>query len=130
MGTLLQACLVLHIAGVVLLGGTTLMSFVISKQFWNSMQTDRNRAIVINTTTLNFGRITGVGGALTILTGIAMATILGAAVDSQLWFRIKMILVLFIILNSLLFERPQNIKLKKILSTESGEVSNQLDSIR
>jgi hypothetical protein len=41
-----------------------------------------------------------------------MVAILHGVVDSQLWFRIKMILVLLIILNALPFA-PQNIKLKK-----------------
>ncbi len=129
MGTLLQICLVLHITGIVLLGGTTLLNYIISRQFWSSVEADRNRAIVINSTTVNFGKITGVGGVLTILTGIAMVAILHGAVDSQLWFRIKMILVLLIILNSLLFARPQLLKLKRIL-TAGNKVNNELSSVK
>ena len=129
MGTLLQICLVLHITGIVLLGGTTLMNYVISRQFWTCVETDRNRAIVINSTTLVFGRITGIGGVLTILTGIGMVAILDGAVDAQLWFRIKMMLVLLIILNSLLFARPQNTKLKKILLA-GNQSNNELSSVR
>ena len=129
MGTLLQICLVLHIAGIVLLGGTTLINYVISRQFWNCIGTDRNRAVVINSTTLGFERITGIGGMLTILTGIGMVLILHGAVDSQLWFRIKMVLVLLIILNALLFARPQNIKLKKILS-RGNDAGKDLSSVR
>src|SRR6266487_7163987 len=129
MGTLLQICLVLHLSGIVLLGGTTLLNYIISRQFWSCVEADRNRAIVINSTTINFGRITGIGGVLTILTGVAMVAILHGAVDSQLWFRIKMILVLLIILNSLLFARPQNTKLKRILST-GNKVNNELNSVK
>jgi hypothetical protein len=105
MGTLLQVCLVLHITGIVLLGGTTLTNYIISRQFWNCIETDKNKAIVINSTTITFGRIMGIGGVLTILTGIGMVAILHGAVDAQLWFRIKMVLVLLIILNASLFAR-------------------------
>src|SRR5258706_14320692 len=129
MGTLLQVCLVLHITGVVLLGGTTLMDYFISRQFWNYVEIDINRAIVINSTTLIFGRITGIGGVLTILTGVGMVAGLHGAVDTQLWFKIKMILVLLIILNSLFFARPQNTKLKKILST-GDQISNELNAVK
>src|SRR4030095_10233406 len=129
MTTLLQICLVLHITGIVLLGGTTLMNYIISRQFWSCIETNKNKAIVIHSTTLTFERITGIGGVLTILTGVAMVAILHGAVDSQLWLRIKMILVLLIILNALLFARPQNIKLKKILSASSN-ISDELSSVK
>jgi hypothetical protein len=119
---------VLHITGVVLPGGTTLMNYIISRQFWSCIETDKNKAIIINSTTLTFGRITGIGGVLTILTGITMVAILHGVVDSQLWFRIKMILVLLIILNALPFA-PQNIKLKRILTTGSKS-SDELSSVK
>ena len=129
MNTLLQICLVIHITGIVLLGGTTLMNYIVSRQFWSCLQSDRNRAIVINSTTLSFARITAIGGALTILTGMGMVAILHGTVGAQLWFRIKMILVLLILLNALLFARPQNTKLKKILS--AGNLMNaELTAIR
>src|SRR6185295_3800077 len=73
----------------------------------------------INSTTLNFGRITAIGGAVTILSGIAMVFIFHGIVASQLWFRVKMILLLMIILNALLFARPQTTRLKKLLSDGS-----------
>ena len=120
MATILQVCLVLHITGIVLLGGTTLLNFIISKQCWNCVGTDRNKAIVINSTTLNFGRITAIGGVVTILSGIAMVFIFHGIVASQLWFRVKMILLLMIILNALLFARPQNTRLKNLLSDGSS----------
>jgi len=120
MATILQVCLVLHITGIVLLGGTTLLNFIISKQFWNCVGTDRNKAIVINSTTLSFGRITAIGGVVTILSGIAMVFIFHGIVASQLWFRVKMILLLMIILNALLFARPQTTRLKNLLSDGSS----------
>ena len=129
MGTLLQVCLVLHITGIVLLGGTTLMNYIISRQFWSWVEKDRNRAIVVNSTTLIFGRITGIGGVLTILTGVGMVAILHGTVDGQLWFRIKMMLLLLIILNALLFARPQNAKLKRILLS-GNQMSNELSSVK
>ena len=92
MFTLLQICLVLHITGITILAGTTLVDYIISKQFWNCLQVDNSRAVVINSTTLSLGRVTAIGGIMTILSGIGMVAVLHGAVDSQLWFRIKMIL--------------------------------------
>ncbi len=129
MENLLATFLVLHITGIVLLGGSTLMNFVIAKQFWRYVQNDKKMALVINSSTLTFGKITAIGGALTILTGVAMVILLHGAIASQLWFRIKMVLVLLIILNSLLFARPQNIRLKKALSS-AAQQKNEFNSIK
>ena len=127
MNTLLQVCLVLHLTGIVLLGGTTFLNYIISRQLWGYVEADRNRAVIINSTTLVFGRLTGIGGAITILSGVAMVAIFHGVVASQLWFRIKMILVLLIIINSLLFARPQSLKLKKLLP--EGDIS-ELSALR
>ena len=118
MATLFYISLVLHITGVVLLAGTNLLGYFVSKRFWSAVAVNVNKAIVINSITIDFARITAIGGVLTILSGLTMVFVLHGAVASQLWFRIKMMLVLFIILNALLVERPQNSKLKKILSEE------------
>jgi len=118
---------VLHLTGIVLLGGTTFLNYIISRQLWGYVEADRNRAVIINSTTLVFGRLTGIGGAITILSGVAMVAIFHGVVASQLWFRIKMILVLLIIINSLLFARPQSLKLKKLLP--EGDIS-ELSALR
>ena len=133
MGTVLHLALVLHITGFVLLGGTTLMSFIISRQLWNYLQTDLTKAITINAATLNFERITRIGAVLTSLSGILMAIILWPVVSKQPWFRIKMVLVILIILNSIFFARPQMGRINKILaahpnSAEWSYVKSRMNS--
>jgi hypothetical protein len=114
--SLFLLCLLLHITGIVLLAGTTLASYIISRKFWSSLKTDRHKALIINSTTTTFERLTALGGVLTILSGIAMVALLEGIVAWQFWFKIKMALVVFIILNASLFARPQNLRLKKNLS--------------
>jgi hypothetical protein len=114
---LLQIFLVLHICGITVLTGTTLVNYILSKQIWSYVKADHTRAIVINSSLLRTVRVTAIGGMITILSGIGMVAILRSAVNSQLWFRIKIILVFLIILNALLVARPQNIRLKGILLT-------------
>lgn len=121
--TLFQTSLVLHIAGIVMIAGTTFTNFFISKQFWTSVETDKPKAIIINSTTLLFGRLTGIGGAITILSGFGMLAALRGVVASQLWFQIKMALVLFIILNASLVAGAQNKKLQTLLSANNSTVS-------
>ena len=129
MTTLFQISLILHIAGIVMIAGTTFTNFVISKQFWNNIETDKHKAVIINSTTLSLGRLTGIGGVLTILSGIAMVAALHGVFTAQLWFQIKMALVLLIILNASFFARQQNKKLQQLLSVNHS-TGNALNTIK
>ena len=91
---------------------------------------DNSRAVVINSTTLSLGRVTAIGGIMTILSGIGMVAVLHGAVDSQLWFRIKMIPVLLIIINSVYLARPQTKKLKNLLSTDININADKLGAVK
>lgn len=120
--------LILHIAGVVIIAGTTLTAFFISKQLWVFAETNMQKAQIFNSDGALFARMTGIGGMLTILSGIALVIIMHGAFISQIWFQIKMILVLLIILNASFFARAQNKKLDKLLSTSNA--TNQLNAIK
>jgi hypothetical protein len=112
-----------------MIAGTTFSNYFISKQFWNYVETDRQKSIVINSTTLLFGRLTGIGGAVTIISGFAMVTVLHGVIASQLWFKIKMILVLLIILNASFVARKQNKKLLQLLSA-NNTTTNVFDAVK
>ena len=120
--------LILHIAGVVIIAGTTLTAFVISKQLWVFVETNRQKAQIFNSNGALFGKMTGIGGMLTILSGIAMVVTMHSAFVSQIWFQIKMILVLLIILNASFFARAQNKKLGKLLA--AGNTTYQFNTIK
>lgn len=124
--TLFNIALVLHIAGIVLIAGITFTSYILSRQFWNYMQTDKNKAIIIHSTALVLGRLTAIGGALTILSGITMVAALHGAFTEQTWFRIKTLLVLIIIINTSVFAGRQNKKLQRSLSAGT-ELTNLLE---
>ena len=121
--------LILHIAGVVIIAGTTLTAFFISKQLWIFAETNRQKTQIFNSNGALFGKMTGIGGMLTILSGIVMVAIMHGAFVSQIWFQIKMILVLLIILNASFFARAQNKKLDKLL-TATSNATHQLNAIK
>ena len=121
--------LILHITGIVIIAGTTLTTYFIAKQFWKFIQTNKPRAVIINSTNLFFGKLTAIGGMLTILSGIIMVIVLHGALVSQIWFRVKMILVVMIILNASVFARVQNKKLEKLLAVNINTI-HQLNPIK
>ena len=112
-----------------MIAGTTFSNYFISKQFWNYVETDRQKSIIINSTTLLFGKLTGIGDAVTIISGFAMVAVLHGVIASQLWFKIKMILVLLIILNASFVARKQNKKLLQLLSA-NNTTTNVFDAVK
>ena len=113
--TFFNIALILHIVGIVIIAGTTFTNFFIARQFWNCIEADKQKAVIINSSAVVFGRLTGIGGMLTILSGVSMVAALHGAIASQIWFQIKMALVVLIILNATFFARTQNRKLQQLL---------------
>lgn len=127
---IVQISLVLHITGIIALAGLTLASYAMSLQSWKYISTDKAKAILINTSTMIFGRIIGIGGLLTIVTGFVMVSILREGVTAQLWFRIKMLLVILIILNGAIYARRQNNKLARLLSSDQINAPLKINGLK
>jgi len=129
MFTIVQISLVLHITGIIILAGLTIASYALSFQSWKLIGTDRAKAILMNSATMIFGRIIGIGGLLTIVTGFIMVSILREGVTAQVWFRIKMLLVILIVLNGAIYARRQNTKLTRLLSSDHTD-NRKLESLK
>jgi uncharacterized membrane protein len=129
--TIFHVSLVLHIIGITIMAGTTLADAITYRQFWKYLQFDKQKAILINSVSAKFPRFIGIGAGLLILSGVSMVASLHGVVAEQLWFRIKMSLVLLAILNGLLVARPQALKLKKMLASDLiSNNSNEFSMIK
>ncbi|MDO3642807.1 hypothetical protein [Mucilaginibacter sp. L3T2-6] len=118
--TLLQTFLALHLTGLVLMAGTIVVDSMIYRAFWRQYNTETERSVNLLTVSGKFGRITGIGAALLILTGIGMMAVTHGVFGEQLWFRVKFGLVIVLIVINLLARR-RGLKLRKaIVLTESG----------
>jgi len=114
--------LVTHIIGLTILAGTTLVDYIITKQFWKQYAKDKSKGFIISELMSKFQVLPRIGGLLLIISGIGMMAITHGAFGEQIWFRIKFGLVIIIIINALALGRRQVMKLKKLLSQEtSGE---------
>ena len=129
--TIFHVSLVLHIIGITMMAGTTLADAITYRQFWKYLQIDKQKAILINSVATKFPRFIGIGAGLLILSGVSMVASLHGVVAEQIWFRIKMTLVLLAILNGLLIARPQALKLKKLLASDMiDNNSNEFSTIK
>lgn len=117
---ILRISLVLHVIGFVLLVGTTFVDFIMWKTFWKQYGKDRQLARMVMTAIESYSFFFRVGGGLVILSGVAMVWVLGGAVSSQIWFQIKMGLIVVLILNIVTVAFPAVKRLRKVLIEDDG----------
>ena len=110
---LLPTFLVLHLAALVLMAGTTLVDYLAYASFWK-FAGEGNRPEALLNMMARLPRVAGIGAAVLITSGIGMMAITHGVFGEQLWFRIKFGLVLLVILNSLLIGRRQGLKLRNL----------------
>jgi len=113
--TIYQLALVLHIAGLTIMAGTTVADYFIFKKFWKQFETDKVSAAVIYKAMSGFAVLFGIGFLLLLVSGVTMMGITHGAFGEQSWFRIKFGLIIIIILNGIFIGRRQGAKLRKYL---------------
>lgn len=118
--------LVLHITGFTLMAGTIAADFAINRRLGKYLITDKLKAMSMLESATAFPRLIGIGGALLLVTGIGMVIVLKGVVAHMLWFRIKMILVVFVVLNGSIVLRRQAGRLKVLLQDNGNGVNNQI----
>ncbi|HEY4289555.1 MAG TPA: hypothetical protein VGN00_20785 [Puia sp.] len=122
--------LVLHITGFTMMAGTILADFAISRRLDKYILSDRPKAITILDTTSGFARLIGIGAGLLILTGIGMVSIFKGGVTQMLWFKIKMVLVLLVILNGTLILQRGSKSLKTLLLSDDPRSTPRITALK
>src|ERR1700755_1569666 len=117
-----HVALVLHITGFTMMAGALLADFAISRRMGRYLITDKPRAAGMMDGAAAFPILIRIGGILLVLTGVAMFSVLRQAVTSMIWFRIKMLLVIFILINGAVIVRRNNTRLKGLL--QAGDDRN------
>jgi len=127
--TLLQTLLTLHLTALVLMAGTIVIDSLMYRTFWQQHEINRERSLNLLAASGKFGRLSGIGAALLILTGFAMMFITHGVFGEQLWFRIKFGLVILLIIINLLARR-RSLKLRKIISLSDAASLTEIGKIR
>lgn len=116
-----HAALVLHIMGITLMAGSTFIDYVSFKAFSKAYPTDNARAVVLEEFLFRLQRFMGIGLLLILVSGITMMAKLHEVWGAQLWFRIKMVLLLLVIANGLGIRRMLGNRLHKLLLAEPSQ---------
>jgi hypothetical protein len=126
---LLNICLIAHLTGLALMAGTTVADTVTFNTFSKGFQKEGKPSVNLLALMDKFSALLGIGAALLIISGTGLMTITHGAFAHQIWFKIKLVLILTLILNGFLVGGRQKSKLKKQLDT-SEQAKNTIKSIK
>jgi hypothetical protein len=116
MSTMLyQLALVAHVVGITIMAGTTFIDFITFRTFWKTFLTDQSRSRVLENYLHKLQRFLGIGMLVILTSGVLMMVKLHEVWGAQLWFRIKMGVLLLIIINGLGLRRFLGLRLRKLL---------------
>lgn len=111
--------LLAHITGLTLMAGTTLTGFLINRRFWKFYSTDKAKALTLMELGARFPRVIGIGVGLLLLSGFYMVFLTKGVYGGQLWFRIKIALVLLVIINGFIAKALDK-RMKDMMATEGS----------
>ena len=121
---LLQSLLILHLTGLTLMAGTDAVSFLAFKRLSNALHEDQTAIKFYIKKLMGLSSLLPLGGILLISSGVGLLII--TRTYGQLWFQLKMGVVVALILNGFLFGARQQLKIKQILSAPDGQIHLQL----
>lgn len=110
---ILRVILALHIAGFVIMAGTTTIDFFTFKTFWKFAGDGKSLGLL--PLMEKYGTFVRTGGITVLLTGVTMFLLTKGIWWSHSWFRIKMLLVALLVLNGILVGNKQGHQLREIV---------------
>jgi uncharacterized membrane protein len=131
MTSLPQISLVLHIVGLATVAGTTLAAFVTRKHFWHQYSQDKQKGFAVMQAVSKLPRVAGLGLLVLIISGVTMVAASRGIYGQQLWFKIKMMVVLLIIATSIFMTRGLERRLHKLVLEDmaKGNVTLQIGTL-
>ena len=124
--TLLQIFLILHLTGLTLMAGTTAADYITFKSFSGRMKAEQEAPIHLLELMTKLSVLLGIGGALLIISGTGLMFCTAGVYAHMIWFKIKMMLLLMLILNGFLVKARQESTLKKNITGNTLSLSGQV----
>ena len=130
--TFYYIALVIHVVGITIMAGTTFIDFITFRAFSKAFVADKNKSLVLENYLYKLQRFLGIGMLLILASGVTMMVKLHEVWGAQLWFRIKIAILLLIIINGLGLRRSVGTKLKKALAGNvlDGTANEQWHAIK
>jgi hypothetical protein len=127
-----KTALVIHVVGITIMAGTTFIDFIAFRYFWKIFGKDKTKSLVLKDALLSLQRFTRIGLLVIVASGVLMMAYLHQVWGEQIWFRIKMGMLLLIVINGLAVRRSMGLKFKKVTEGEltDNNLNTQLPALR
>lgn len=113
---MLRILLAFHLTGLTIMAGTTIIDFFTFKTFCRLVDHGDNKALNLLPLMSGYGSFVRAGAVILILTGAAMFLMMKGIWWEQLWFKVKIALVLLLVLNGMLVGNKQGARLRNMAS--------------
>jgi len=127
---ILRLLLALHIAGIVVMAGTTMIDYLTFRVFRQFAGAGDSRVFGLIPLMARYGAFVRTGAITIILTGIALLVLGKGAIWAEPWFRVKTVLVLILVLNGLFVGNRQGHRLREAVSAHSADLLSYTVTIR
>jgi len=127
---ILRLLLALHITGIVIMAGTTMIDYLTFNTFWEFADRADNRALGLIPLMAKYGAFIRSGAITLILTGITLFVMSKGASWNHPWFKVKMVLVIALILNGLFIGNKQGHKLREAVVLNAPDFLQHTAAIR
>jgi len=125
----MRILLALHIMGLVIMAGTTVIDYVTFKTFWKlALSGDRPSGLL--PLMARYGILVRTGGALLLITGIMMLVAGNGVWWQQIWFRIKMLLVVLLVLNGMFVGNKQGHQFREAIAQNAVDLIDRTTPIK
>lgn len=120
-----QVLLALHISGLVIMAGTTFIDYITFRTF---AELKKDKAALLPLMS-KYGAFVRGGAVILICSGIGMLLCTGVLYD-QIWFKIKMTLVVILILNGVFVGNPTGVKFREMIVDHGSDLMLQTANVR
>lgn len=127
---ILRILLAFHLAGLAMMAGTTIIDFFTFEMFCRLMSDNINKASGLLPLMSAYGSFVRTGAIILILTGASMFILLDGIWWQQLWFKIKMGLVVLLILNGMLVGNKNGVRLRSMAYKGLPDLVRQTADVR
>ncbi|HVU98747.1 MAG TPA: hypothetical protein VHE34_26175 [Puia sp.] len=125
-----RAVLALHVMGIVVMAGTTMIDYLTYKTFWKLADAGDARGLGLIPLMAKYGAFVRAGAVMIILTGLLLSMQEKGLFWGQSWFRIKMALTVVLVLNGMLVGNRQGNQLRDTVSAHVADFARYTMDIR
>jgi len=112
------------------MAGTTVVDYITFKTFCKLTDQGDDRSLGLLPLMSKYGGLVRAGAVIIILTGLGMLVLLKGVWWEQLWFKIKMALVIMLILHGMFVGNKQGLKFRKIIADNGTGLIQQIADLR